>query len=143
MKVVSLKQPWATLIALGEKSIETRSWATKYRGEIAIHASKTIDKKRFEQPTFKRILKKHGITDISQIPTGVILAVANLVDVKATEDLKKTISRQEKILGIYTNGRVGWMLEDVQAVTPIPTNGKLGVWEYDADINKVLNTVSA
>lgn len=58
MKVVSLMQPWATLIALGEKSIETRSWATKYRGEIAIHASKTIDRKRCEQPTFKRLLKK-------------------------------------------------------------------------------------
>jgi ASCH domain. len=134
MKVVSLIQPWATLIALGEKSIETRSWATKYRGEIAIHASQTIDKTRFEQPTFKRLLKKHGITDISQIPTGVIVAVANLVDIKTTEELKKSISRQEKILGIYKKGRVGWMLDDIKATTPIPVRGKLGVWEYETDI---------
>lgn len=143
MRVISLKQPWATLIALGEKSIETRSWATKYRGEIAIHASKTIDKKRFEQPTFKRVLKKHGITDISQIPTGVILAVANLVDVKTTDELKKIINRQEKILGIYTNGRVGWMLEDIKSVTPIPVNGKLGVWEYDIEIGVDTKVISA
>jgi hypothetical protein len=44
MKVISIIQPWATLIAIGEKKFETRSWSTKYRGELAIHASKKIDK---------------------------------------------------------------------------------------------------
>ena len=39
MKVLSLKEPWASLIAAGVKSIETRSWQTSYRGELAIHAS--------------------------------------------------------------------------------------------------------
>lgn len=39
MKVISIMQPWATLIVLGHKKIETRSWNTKYRGEILIHAS--------------------------------------------------------------------------------------------------------
>lgn len=38
MKVLTLHQPWASLIALGVKSIETRSWSTKYRGPLAIHA---------------------------------------------------------------------------------------------------------
>lgn len=43
MKVISIIQPWATLIALGEKKFETRSWKTKYHGELAIHAIKKID----------------------------------------------------------------------------------------------------
>lgn len=40
MKAISLYQPWATLVAIGEKKIETRSWRTDYRGPLAIHASK-------------------------------------------------------------------------------------------------------
>lgn len=133
MKVLSLKQPWATLIALGEKNIETRSWATKYRGKIAIHASKTIDKKVFQQYTFNRILKKHGITDISQIPTGVIVAIADLTEIIPTEELKINISRQEKILGIYKKGRFGWVLKNVKPINHIIAKGRLGVWDYNAD----------
>src|SRR3546814_21127441 len=40
VKAISLWQPWASAIALGHKSIETRHWPTKYRGELAIHAAK-------------------------------------------------------------------------------------------------------
>ncbi len=40
MKALTLYQPWATLVALGAKRIETRSWTTKYRGPLAIHVSK-------------------------------------------------------------------------------------------------------
>ena len=40
MKVLTLTQPWATLVAIGAKRIETRSWSTKYRGPLAIHAAK-------------------------------------------------------------------------------------------------------
>ena len=39
MKVLTLTQPWATLVAIGAKRIETRSWATKYRGPLLIHAA--------------------------------------------------------------------------------------------------------
>ena len=42
MKVLSLKEPWASLIKEGIKRIETRSWYTKYRGELYIQASKRI-----------------------------------------------------------------------------------------------------
>ncbi|MFL5577327.1 MAG: ASCH domain-containing protein [Gemmatimonadaceae bacterium] len=40
MKALTLTQPWATLVAIGAKTIETRSWPTHYRGEVAIHAAK-------------------------------------------------------------------------------------------------------
>ena len=51
MKAITIKQPWATLIAKGYKEYEFRTWKTKYRGEILIHSGKVIDKKamaRFE-----------------------------------------------------------------------------------------------
>ena len=41
MKVLSIKEPFATLIKEGKKKIETRSWKTSYRGELYIHASST------------------------------------------------------------------------------------------------------
>lgn len=42
MKAITLTQPWATLVAIGAKRIETRSWATAYRGPLAIHAAKGL-----------------------------------------------------------------------------------------------------
>lgn len=44
MKAISLTQPWATLVAIGAKKIETRSWRTDYRGPLAIHAAKGLGK---------------------------------------------------------------------------------------------------
>ena len=44
MKVITIKQPFATLIAEGLKEFEFRTWKTKYRGEILIHAGKSFDK---------------------------------------------------------------------------------------------------
>ena len=40
MKAITIWQPWASLLACGGKRFETRSWATSYRGPIAIHAAK-------------------------------------------------------------------------------------------------------
>ena len=51
MRVITLKQPWATLVAEGLKKYEFRSWKYSYRGEILIHAGKGVDKdamKKFE-----------------------------------------------------------------------------------------------
>jgi activating signal cointegrator 1 len=44
MKAITLTQPWATLVAIGAKRIETRSWPTNYRGPLAIHAAKGFPK---------------------------------------------------------------------------------------------------
>lgn len=38
-KVITVKQPWARLIAQGVKNIENRTWKTNYRGRVLIHAS--------------------------------------------------------------------------------------------------------
>lgn len=49
MKVLSLTEPYATLIKMGMKTIETRSWKTNYRGELYIHASSTKMKKEYRE----------------------------------------------------------------------------------------------
>ena len=52
MKCLSLKQPFADLLALGEKTVELRKWNTKFRGKFLIHASKNIDKEACERFLF-------------------------------------------------------------------------------------------
>lgn len=63
MRAISLLQPWATLVALGAKRRETRSWPTRYRGPIAIHASKGMPRASEEAcslPLIKEVLVKAG-----------------------------------------------------------------------------------
>jgi hypothetical protein len=65
MKAITLYQPWATLVAIGAKRIETRSWSTQYRGPLAIHVSKRVPKEYqklcgFTAPEpFKSVLEGH------------------------------------------------------------------------------------
>ena len=74
MKVLTLKQPWATLVAEGIKKYEFRSWKTNYRGKILIHAGTGIDKKELEKykdlnlefPS-KRILAEVEIEDCLEL----------------------------------------------------------------------------
>ncbi|MCP1355449.1 ASCH domain-containing protein [Aneurinibacillus migulanus] len=139
MKVISIIQPWATLIALGEKRFETRSWSTKYRGELAIHASKKIDKDACKHKRFREALAKHGY-DEKTLPTGVILATCRLVDChqvivdfgfSAKLEGGYRATDNEYLFGDYSQGRYAWRLRDVNVLTePIPAKGKLNLWEH-------------
>lgn len=141
MKAVTIKQPWATLIALGEKKFETRSWATKYRGPIAIHAGKSVDKEAFEDFYIKGTLAEHGITTWQELPTGVVLAKAELVKchkVGATVghvsvfECGEGITGMEEVFGDYTEGRYAWELANLQVLEePVPAKGQLSLWNWD------------
>ena len=126
MKAITLKQPWATLIAKGYKEYEFRTWKTKYRGEILIHSGKVIDKKamaRFEDLNL-------------EYPIGCIIAKANLTDCIPVDDefRKKVIPQNPSVYNGLNktdwNG-YGFKLENVEEITPVKTNGKLSLWEYD------------
>ncbi|WP_257350994.1 ASCH domain-containing protein [Pseudalkalibacillus decolorationis] len=138
MKVLSIIQPWATLISIGEKRFETRSWRTKHRGELAIHASKKIDKKICRIEPFRSILKKHGFTE-NNLPVGGIIATSNLSDcLNVAEDMGtgslldngKMVSADEYTFGNFSEGRFAWELQDVIQIKPISAKGQLGLWEY-------------
>ena len=133
MKILSIKEPYATLIATGNKLIETRSWKTNYRGELFIHASgKKIDK--------KVLTNNYIATLIKDLPMnyGNIICKANLVDcVYMDEKFLKTIKSNSKEykLGEYKIGRYAWILKDVELINPIPVKGRLNIWNYDGNID--------
>ncbi|MCR8633468.1 ASCH domain-containing protein [Paenibacillus radicis (ex Xue et al. 2023)] len=146
MKALTIHQPWATLIALGEKRFETRSWATKYRGPLAIHAGKKVDKEICRQEPFKTILEKHGYT-ADNLSTGVVVAVANLsewyeVHIDHTGDAVLISGNVPAVwvgkdsnefnFGWYDDGRFAWGLTNVR-ILPFPTlaRGQQGLWNWD------------
>lgn len=135
MKAITLWQPWATLIAIGAKEHETRSWPTKYRGMLAIHAAKTFPKEeqelcRFEP--FKSDLDKSGLV-VDGLPRGAIVATANLIDcIKITEEyISKIVGTKEYDYGDYEVDKYVWILKDVRNIKAIPAKGKQGLWNWD------------
>lgn len=127
MKVITIKQPWATLIVEGYKRFEFRSWKTNYRGDILIHAGKGIDKEAMER------LKKY-LPD--EIPLGKIIGKATLTDcVSMSKDFADMLSKENN--DIYTthsfSRNYGFKLENVQKLdNPIDVKGQLGLWNYES-----------
>ena len=126
MKVLSIKEPWASLIMNGTKKIETRSWKTKYRGEIYIHAS--LSKTKITKPEVYELIKDMNFK------CGYIICKCNLVDcIYMTDEYvndMKTNHYEEYICGHYEVGRYAWIVEDVKVIEPIEAKGKLGLWNY-------------
>ena len=138
MKALSLLQPWATLVVIGAKKIETRSWSTPYRGRILIHASQGKAGNIFcaEPPVSKYI------PDFKKLPFGAIIGEAKLTSILRVEDFDlpdfemDNLTLEEKAFGDYTSGRFGWILEDPVAYqTPIPARGHLRLWDVPHPYN--------
>lgn len=132
MKVLTLWQPWATLIAIGVKKIETRSWPTSYRGPLAIHASKKLDRRIVaiaQQPDIAEPLYNSGIKEIGDMPFGAVVCVCRLVDCC---QIVAPPNEPERSFGDYTPGRWAWFLTGAEPLpTPIPAKGRQGLWQWD------------
>lgn len=132
MKALTLTQPYATLVAIGAKTIETRSWSTKYRGRVAIHAGRKAGSIQFvfQAEPFRSALQ---LTDNSTLalPLGAVVAIADLVDVVPTVSVADELNAQELAFGDYSAGRFAWILRDVERLArPMPCRGALGLWEW-------------
>ena len=119
MKVLSLTEPYATLIKEKKKRIETRSWKTSYRGELYIHASSTKIPKEWKEN--KELM---ALVDNTDLNFGCIICKCNLVDcICMTREYVDSIKKnnyQEFISGVYEEGRYAWILENIKPLeTPI------------------------
>lgn len=128
MKVLTIKEPWASLIINGYKKYEFRSWKTNYRGKILIHAGKTIEKdmvKRFENYNL-------------DYRCGYIIGEANIVDcIKVDEKLNDELRSIDPIVYGRSNHveNYAWKLYNIKKYDkPIPCAGKLGLWNYEGVI---------
>ena len=129
MKVLSIKEPYASLIMNGDKKIETRSFKTNYRGPLYIHASgKKIDKKYLEKDYVMSLANNIDMN------FGYIICVCDLVDcIYMTEEFIENIKKNEKEYncGLYEVGRYAWVLKNVRKINKISAKVKLNIWNYD------------
>ena len=127
MKVITLKQPWATLVAEGIKKYEFRSWRTKYRGKILIHAGVGVDKEDLEK-----------YKDLNlEFPKGKILAEVEIIEcLPLTKELnKKIISENNIAYGDKERTGYAWKLDNVRKIKSDKIiKGKLSLWDLDIDI---------
>lgn len=127
MKVLSVRQPWATLLVRGHKKIETRTWNTKFRGRLLIHASAKFDDKELSKIYPFNIYTGNP----ALLPLGKIIGEVTITGCEPVENLLKDLPRTEHLFGDYTENRFGWICEGaISYPDPIPAKGNLGLWEF-------------
>lgn len=128
MKALSVKQPWASYIAHGWKTVECRTWPTKYRGELLICSSKG-DYLLPDLPPANELV----------LPGGMALGVVELIDCRrmTVNDLEAAMlpeNLQSESLLAYA-----WHIKPLYEIIPIPVKGKLSIFNIDIEIEKLPN----
>lgn len=123
---LTISQPYASMIATGEKWVENRTWPTRYAGQLLIHAGKgTQFLTKFEQRNYDcgcivavaRIGACIGLHDVYCYETATALAEIGIA--------------VEELLGhIHTHGPWCWILQDVEECIPYPCRGAMGLWKF-------------
>lgn len=163
MKALSLWQPWASLVAHGIKTIETRPRAMHYRGPLAIHAAKRWDMELFCALAYGAVNKAaqqinqhlRGVRDAwnmdrvpeeFDLPLGAIIGTADVIDCKRAGELtiyeigrKKGCQFSELDLGDFTIGRYGIILANARPLaSPIVCPGRQGLWNVPEGIEMAI-----
>jgi activating signal cointegrator 1 len=144
MRALSVLQPWASLLAIGAKVYETRTWGTTYRGPLAIHSCAKPAAAIAEEPEFYEVLQGRRLYAWN-LPRGAVVAVADLVqclqvDVEGSVNGVR-LCRMERMFGNFQPGRFAWQLANPRLLSlPASVRGRQGLWEWHApeDLEQLL-----
>lgn len=145
MKSLTVCEPFATLLTIGAKSIETRSWATTYTGWLAIHASKTTPawaKDYFRHSRFAREAFERAEISFHALPLGCVIGRVYLYGCRRVEGVRDSLSEQERDFGDYSDGRYAWLTRNPLRHEPIAASGRLGLWKWEPPVGLRLGEVS-
>lgn len=127
-RVITLQEPWASLIGESIKTIETRSWPCHQFGEIYIHAG--LSRISSNDPRITELTDMlSGTLHYGSIFVKCTLTDCVLIDEQFAEAIRKG-DYNNYLCGDYTPSRYAWILKDITPITPIPAKGKLGIWYY-------------
>ncbi|MDT0635063.1 ASCH domain-containing protein [Spectribacter hydrogenoxidans] len=124
MKALTICQPYAHLIAIDEKRVENRSWPTRYRGPLAIHAGKS-----------RKMLAPDIHARYPDMVFGAVVAIAELIDCLPADEIEDRLHDQRypflKWQAQHIGGPWCWVLSDTQPLAePDPCGGSLGLWNW-------------
>lgn len=135
IKALTIWQPWSHLKALNLKKYETRSWATSYRGPVAIHAAaKPIAQIRKLIPRTDLLRIQNLLyAGLDELPLGAVEGIGNLIACHLIDKaFVAKLSEQERRLGDFTLGRFAWEFEDIRLLDkPVPAKGAQGLWNWE------------
>lgn len=148
MRVLTLTQPWASLVAIGAKRYETRGWKAP-PGPLAIHAGKNLAPvggvgglvaRCAEEPFFSTLFNGGPFRDPTDLPRGVVLCVVDVgycvpterVIAGEDERFEITAAPHELAFGDYSEGRFAWALYNLHGLpTPLRARGRQKLWTID------------
>lgn len=143
VKVITLTQPWASLIAVGAKQYETRSWQTAFRGPLLIHAAAGLGPINGTtglydictgDPFFETLFgaPDRHFKDPSELPRGRIVASCLLEECFESPGWKPPgCPTDEEAFGDWTEGRYAWELRKVQRTPLIRYRGGQSIRDVD------------
>lgn len=128
MKALSVRQPWTELIARGTKTLEIRTWTTRYRGPVLILACAAPSR----TPDAKTAASKF---EFGALDLGVSVCVVDLVDVRPVT----VAADDERACCPVIAGEFAWVLRDPRRVHPAAVKGRLGLFVPDAALQAAIS----
>jgi hypothetical protein len=131
IKALSLKQPYALLIANGYLLVDDRTWGTGYRGAMLIHASKGIYEEYYDYLVENTDIP---LPSKDKLGYGGVVGIAKLVLCARPDEIPPTLTREQRshFSGVPRDG-FGFLFENAQPLELLPCPGKLGIFEIDMD----------
>ncbi|MFG2910912.1 ASCH domain-containing protein [Kitasatospora sp. NPDC048286] len=125
---LTIRQPWLAAILAGDKRVENRSWPTKHRGQVVLHAARAVAREGQADPLVRAVLARPGTPALT---TGALVATATITDCHRDTGC----CRPWGLPGLWH-----WTLDAVQALAePIPATGRLGLWRLDPGQHALLH----
>lgn len=145
IKAISLWQPWASLCCITHpldvtrsvKGFETRSWPTRHRGDLLIHAAQRFTVEEREAgfgPLIRQALRREYRT-VDDLPRGAIIGRVRLVDCHPAVAAESEADEYARAMGWYAPGRFAWEItQPVLFREPIPYRGRQGLFDVPRDV---------
>ena len=126
MKAITVDPVWAWVIFRRIKPVENRTWRTRHRGELAIHAGQGTPERNREA---RALLESLGYRVPETLPTGAVVALATLGDCLSIDELRRVDPPLAD--NAFCSGPFCWILKNVRPIEPIPCAGKQGLWNFE------------
>lgn len=142
LRVLSVKQPWASLLLSGVKKYECRGWGPRRPGVMLLHASSGKSPgmpELREDRLYQRAVREAGMEDESCWPASAIIGAVEVVRVWKPERLPKLSAMDEFLVGELEDSYLWEVARRWPFATPIPCHGKLNLWRPGSELRSAID----